>query len=134
MNPNFQNIGTAFVTAYYQAFDSCASGDERGAKISQFYHVSTHFCKGFTYVKYIHLWALRTLFIKFYVLREKISYQMKFSFVIDINFRVVPFPFLFYMTSFNDNCPENGCILNYFHQLNNIILIYSEGCFGMSFL
>lgn len=30
--------GTAFVTAYYQAFDSCASGDERGAKISQFYH------------------------------------------------------------------------------------------------
>lgn len=38
MNPNFQNIGTAFVTAYYQAFDSCANGDERGAKISQFYH------------------------------------------------------------------------------------------------
>ena len=45
MNPNFQNIGTAFTTAYYQAFDSCANGDERGVKISQFYHVSTIFFK-----------------------------------------------------------------------------------------
>lgn len=63
MNPNFQNIGTAFVTAYYQAFDSCANGDERGAKISQFYHVSTHFCKGFIFVKPILLWAIRMVFM-----------------------------------------------------------------------
>lgn len=91
MNPNFQNIGTAFVTAYYQAFDSCANGDERGAKISQFYHVSTHFCKGFIFVKPILLWAIRMVFI----LRGNISYQMIFSFVINNDFIVTPFPFLF---------------------------------------
>lgn len=38
-NPQFNDIGSQFVQAYYQAYEAAANPEDRAVKLAGFYHV-----------------------------------------------------------------------------------------------